>query len=88
MTTVAPGSGQQKPAPVPDALDLDQATEEVVVGHIFALQRAKSERNALLPELIAQSSNAKRNLDICKAQIKYCTEAISTCQSLLRSLRP
>jgi len=75
-------------SPLPDPLDQEQATEEEVASYIIALQHVKAERNAVIPRLIARASNAKRDLDVAKSQIKFCEEATRAAQSILRSLRP
>jgi len=85
--TQRPAGTNNAPA-VPDPLDLNQATEEAVANYIIELQQSKSQRNVILPKLIGSAADAKRDLDVCKSQIKYLEESTKAAQSILRSLKP
>ncbi len=68
--------------------DKEQLLEEDVARDIIVTQTRLDELEADLPLLIQRHSNAKRDLDVQKAQIKYCRERIRGRQSILKSLRP
>jgi hypothetical protein len=71
-----------------DSADLAQLTEEDVARDIVATQARLDTLETSLPALIQKHSDAKRDLDVIKAQIRYCRERIRGRQSVLRSLRP
>jgi peptidoglycan hydrolase CwlO-like protein len=65
-----------------------QLLEEDIAKDIIATQARLDELESGLPLLIQRQSNAKRDLDVQKSQIKYLRERIRGRQSVLRSLRP
>lgn len=73
-------------AEISEAIDASNAS--LIAQYAILVQ---TQRNALaesLPSWIEAASNAKRDLDVCKAQIKHCDETVRLLQSVLRTVRP
>jgi hypothetical protein len=81
-------AGSGAPASLPDTLDVSQLSEEEIAAYIVSLEQLKTSRHAQLPALLTGASDTKRDLEICKSQIRYCESTIRSCQSILRSIRP
>lgn len=72
--------------------ELNAAVEEgnalLLARYALAFENYRRALNETVPELIAAASNAKRDLDQCKASIKSADSSINLIQSVLRQLRP
>jgi peptidoglycan hydrolase CwlO-like protein len=68
--------------------DREQLLQEDIARDIIATQKKLDELDQKLPGLIQRASDTKRDLEVIKAQIRYCRERIKGKQSVLKSLRP
>lgn len=63
--------------------NLEQA--KAIIKHV---PEKRDETGKLLPKLIAEASNARRDLEIAKDALKHLGRQLSGCQSVLKAMRP
>lgn len=74
-------------APQPPA-DLQQLNAEQIGRYAVAIQSHLDELQRGLPTAIERHGDAKRDLDVLKAQINYCKTTLTNLQSLAKTARP
>lgn len=72
--------------------ELNKAVEEqnslLLSRYALAFENLRRGLHEQVPDLLAAASNAKRDLDKCKAAIKSADSSINLIQSVLRQMRP
>lgn len=67
---------------------IDAKNADLIARYALSVQRHRRDQAERLPSLLQKCSDAKRDLDVCKAVIKNADQTVSLMQSVLKTLRP